>query len=584
MKRSRSVRVHVARLVVAAALPLLVFGGVLLVHSADSEQRIIATTVRERAEGAAADLDRELRNLQDLVSILANSHDRFTNGVAVSDHYFQDSALGLVVRHLSGELLFDTCTGEGRPLPLNQTLVDALSSDKAAKPQISELVVEPISGEPFLTIDARGWRDGDSVLLFSLCALPRILRVLLEQHLPSGWGAVVVDGQGHLIASVRESASGGVGAAGSDQAVANSDLMISQAGSSGPGYEASSPVHLAGWTVAVNIPGEIFSAPIRHALLILIVAGGGTLVFALALASVIGRRIAGSLTHLSVMAKSLGSRGHPALPHTGISESDLIGEALCTAAEDLSRRTLELTQMVEAWRDSENRLRELSEDLRQALDERGKLLNRIVSAQESERQRIARELHDHLGQYFTAMLLGLDAADRTSSWRDEVRDKIADLKGMTLAVNRDVHQLSWELRPTALDDLGLEAAIANYLEKWSGRFDLYVDFVGNLRGRRLSAPVEITLYRVLQEAMTNIARHAHAQRISVVLEAGAGEVRLIVEDDGVGFTQTKAEKPAAPAEGFGLLGIRERLALVGGSLSIEPASGHGTVLFSRVPA
>ena len=182
------------------------------------------------------------------------------------------------------------------------------------------------------------------------------------------------------------------------------------------------------------------------------------------------------------------------------------------------------------------------------------------------------------------MLLGLDAADRTSSWRDEVRDKIADLKGMTLAVNRDVHQLSWELRPTALDDLGLEAAIASYLEKWSGRFDLYVDFVGNLRGRRLSAPVEITLYRVLQEAMTNIARHAHAQRISVVLEAGAGEVRLIVEDDGVGFTQTKAEKPAAPAEGFGLLGIRERLALVGGSLSIEPASGHGTVLFSRVPA
>ena len=166
-----------------------------------------------------------------------------------------------------------------------------------------------------------------------------------------------------------------------------------------------------------------------------------------------------------------------------------------------------------------NQLRKLSDDLRQALDERRELLNRIVSAQESERQRIARELHDHLGQYFAAMLLGLNAAEKASSWHNEGRHRIADLKSMTSAMSREVHQLSWELRPTALDDLGLEAAIANYLEKWSGRFNLNVDFVGNLRGRRLSAPVEITLYRVLQEAMTNIAKHAHAEKISVVLEA-----------------------------------------------------------------
>ena len=135
-----------------------------------------------------------------------------------------------------------------------------------------------------------------------------------------------------------------------------------------------------------------------------------------------------------------------------------------------------------------------------------------------------------------------------------------------------------------MDDLGLEAAIANYLEKWSGRLNLNVDFVGNLRGRRLSAPVEITLYRVLQEAMTNIAKHAHAKRISVILEAVTGGVHLIVEDDGVGFTKSATTAPYAPAGGFGLLGIRERLALVGGSLIIEPASNHGTALFCRVPA
>ena len=97
-------------------------------------------------------------------------------------------------------------------------------------------------------------------------------------------------------------------------------------------------------------------------------------------------------------------------------------------------------------------------------------------------------------------------------------------------------------------------------------------------------PVEITLYRVLQEAMTNVVKHAHAERISVVLDADATEVRLVVEDDGTGFAQRNAKAPGTPTSGFGLLGIRERLALVGGSLIIEPASDHGTALFCRIPA
>jgi chemotaxis family two-component system sensor kinase Cph1 len=158
------------------------------------------------------------------------------------------------------------------------------------------------------------------------------------------------------------------------------------------------------------------------------------------------------------------------------------------------------------------------------------------------------------------------------------------LKTITSAMSREVHQLSWELRPAALDDLGLEAAIANYLEKWSGRFNLDVDFIGNLQGRRLSTPIEITLYRVLQEAMTNVAKHANAVRISVVLEANVGEVRLIVEDDGTGFVQDHSGVPGAPTSGFGLLGMRERLVLVGGSLVIETAPDRGTALFCRIPA
>ena len=591
MKRSRSVRVYVVRLVVAVAAPLLVFGAFLLVRAAHNEQRSIAATVHERAQGAAADLDRELRNLRDLVSILARSHQLFDSDVGASrDHaisLLRDPALGLAVRDSSGELLFDTCTADGRSFPVSEGLSYPFNITDPSKLQISKLVAEPTSAEPFLSIDLPIPREDGLVSTLSLCALPRILQILSEQHLPSGWAAVVTDSQGRPIASVRESLGGSFAAAGGIAAMpsaTDNNSIITRWTSAGSGYEASSPVYLAGWTVAVNIPREIFSAPVRRALFVLVVAGGGTLALVLVLAVTIGRQIAGSLTHLTGIAKSLGSGQPSTYPSTGINEADLIAEVLCSTGNDLNRRTTELTETVDALRHRETQLRKLSDDLRQALDERTELLNRIVSAQESERQRIARELHDRLGQYFAAMLLGLNAAEKTLGWRGEGRPEITDLKGMTSAMSKEVHRLSWELRPTALDDLGLEAAIANYLERWGERFNLSVDFAGNLRGRRLPAPVEITLYRVLQEAMTNIAKHAHAERISVVLEAETGEVRLIVEDDGVGFTEASSTATSTGTSGLGLIGIRERLALVGGSVMIEPASGHGAALFCRIPA
>jgi signal transduction histidine kinase len=591
MKRSRSVRAYVVRLVIAVAVPLLAFGAFLLIRSADNEGRAIATTVQERAQGVAADLDRELRNLHDLVSILAASHSVVASDLAALSRRYAlwpllDRGLGLVVRDLSGELL-NTCTGDGRPFPAIRAVGEVAYTASTYKPHITDLITDPISGEPLLTIDLPVWRGDESVLIVSLCALPRILQILIEQHLPDGWSAVIVDSQGRVIASIRESSGGSFAAAGADSATvaeADIDWIAGQWGRSGTGYEASSPVYLAGWTVTVTVPGKIFSGPVRRALLVLFVAGGGTLALVLVLAFAIGRRISGPLTRVAGVARTLGRGSQIVPPPTGINEADLIAHVLCSTDADLKRRTAELTQTVEALRQGEKRLLKLSDDLRQALDERKELLNRILSAQERERQRIARELHDHLGQYFTAMLLGLKAAEKASGCHGEGYLRIADLKDMTSAMSREVYQLAWELRPTALDDLGLEAAIANYLEKWSGRFDLNVDFVSNLREKRLSAPVEITLYRVLQEAMTNVAKHAHAERVSVALDADGAEVRLVVEDDGTGFAARSANVPSAPTGGFGLLGIRERLALVGGSLIIEPVSDHGTALFCRIPA
>jgi len=592
VKRSRSLSAYVIYLVIAVALPPLTFGAFLLARSAHNEQQAITTTAQERARGAAADIDRELRHLQHLVSIIATSREFFAADPAASlpsvASLFKGENLGLFVRSSAGQSLLNTCFGENQTSPAEQMFAGVASNLSDGSTLISDLMEEPIGGLSFLTLDLPVRREGDVSYILGFCVLPRILQVLTDQHFPEGWTTTVMDRQGHTIASITEAPGGIFASAGGDLA---SHLLQADRGSSmglwnyltWP-YRASSPANLAGWTVAVSVPADIFFGPVRRALLVLLVAGGGALTLVLILAVSVGRRIAGPVSKLTGIARTLGEGGQVAPPVTGVNETDLVAHALCSANKDLRRRTEELTKSVAALRDSEKRQRQTSSDLQRVLDERTELLNRIVSAQESERQRIARELHDHLGQYLVAMLLGLRMVEQAWPRADEGNQRIAELKELTLAVSREIHQLSWELRPTALDDLGLEAAMANYLEKWRERFCLDVDFVGNLCGRRLTAPIEITLYRVLQEAMTNVAKHANAGKVSVALEADPTEVRLIVEDDGTGFDKETASGPGAPGGGFGLIGIRERLAAVSGSLIIETAPKRGTALFCQIPA
>ncbi|HTW71213.1 MAG TPA: ATP-binding protein, partial [Acetobacteraceae bacterium] len=146
-----------------------------------------------------------------------------------------------------------------------------------------------------------------------------------------------------------------------------------------------------------------------------------------------------------------------------------------------------------------------------------------------------------------------------------------------------VNRIAWELRPTALDDLGLETAIAQYLEEWGERSQLQFDLQVNLAHRRLPQTVETTVYRALQEAITNVVRHAEADRVAVILEMVGRQLQLIVEDDGKGFPLDDAGGGGQGTMHLGLLGIRERLALVDGTLEIESSPGGGTTLFVRVP-
>jgi len=214
--------------------------------------------------------------------------------------------------------------------------------------------------------------------------------------------------------------------------------------------------------------------------------------------------------------------------------------------------------------------------------ERLDLLRRLVRAQEDEQRRISRELHDQMGQSLAALLLGLKTTNEMLDC-ERAKSQIQRLQAITNRIADDMHSLIRELRPTALDDLGLQTAMSNYIHEWSQQTGIAVDFHSQgLLNQRLESHLESTIYRVVQEALNNVLKHADAKSVSVILEKRGNTVSIIVEDDGIGFDAEALLKPPAGNGRFGLLGMRERVMLVGGSLNIESTPGVGTTILVHI--
>jgi PAS domain S-box-containing protein len=212
---------------------------------------------------------------------------------------------------------------------------------------------------------------------------------------------------------------------------------------------------------------------------------------------------------------------------------------------------------------------------------RERLVRDLVAAQEAERQRVARELHDQMGQHLVGLSLGLNRLAQMGGPSTEVAQIARRLQAITDTMSRDVQHLAFELRPASLDDLGLAEAVRNYADGMARRFGLEVD-VQCERMARLDTSAETTIYRIVQEALTNTAKHAQAQHVSVILEARGDRLHAIIEDDGVGF-RPELLRYDGKASRLGLRGMSERAALVGGEFQIESRPGHGTTVFLRVP-
>jgi len=208
-----------------------------------------------------------------------------------------------------------------------------------------------------------------------------------------------------------------------------------------------------------------------------------------------------------------------------------------------------------------------------------KLTQYVIQAQEEERKRIARELHDGIGQALYSILVGLNVIGQ-ENLTEPVRRHVNDLLQITSKAMEEIKRMALELRPSALDDLGLLPALRSLMKRMEKSFDIQVELHVQGARRRYSASVETALYRIIQEAMTNTAKYARASKLGIMFEDREKEVVVTVVDDGVGFDVEKALKSG---NGLGLFGMRERAQLLGGTLEIRSAQNEGTTVIVRIP-
>ncbi len=264
-----------------------------------------------------------------------------------------------------------------------------------------------------------------------------------------------------------------------------------------------------------------------------------------------------------------------------ITERKRVQDQLAQASRDLEVRVDDRTRELAA---ANQALRKEAHDRDLAEQARTMLSRQLANAQEAERRRISRELHDQLGQQVSTLVLKLAMLRKSKQVPEPARKDLEQLETIAKSLDGDLDFLIWELRPTALDDLGLSAALNDYIESWSRHFNIRARInLAGLGDGRLEHDVETVVYRAAQEALNNVAKHSRAKEVRIDLAHEGTELVLSIRDDGQGFDAKKAIAGGGAGGGVGLVGMRERALLVGGSLAIESKAGGGTTVTIRVP-
>jgi len=402
-------------------------------------------------------------------------------------------------------------------------------------------------------------RSTDPILIHDLFALHQLLDDTLTNN-PDVRYAFILDPEGRVLVHTFEGGfPKGLADANSVPAGAHHQLRILST-EEGSIWDTAAPIFVGhAGTARVGLSDRLVQQTVRDVT--------ARLMLTTAAVSLIGLTVGGALTWVLTYPIERLVRATEA-----VGRGDLHYQASVWADDEIGALSRAFNTMT-------NKLAQAEKDRGERERLRAQLLDSVITAQEEERKRISRELHDGASQSLTSLKVGLRVlADACT--QAKLQDYVADLQLITQATLDELHSLALELRPRLLDDLGLVAALQRHIRKYEERFGLKVDFgVVGLDDRRLSPALETTLYRIIQETLTNVVRHAEATTVSILLEQHDGRVRAIIEDDGRGFDPTEAM-----ADGrLGLYGIEERATLLGGRLIIESRHGHGSSIFVEMP-
>ncbi|MBI5304489.1 MAG: HAMP domain-containing protein [Chloroflexi bacterium] len=266
------------------------------------------------------------------------------------------------------------------------------------------------------------------------------------------------------------------------------------------------------------------------------------------------------------------------------SHGDLSQRVSVHSGDEIGELAASFNQMAEGLNERTRELERLNEELRRKENLRGQLLAKLISAQEEERKRVARDLHDQLGQALSAMTMGMEAAEGALPPQlDGLKERLLNAKILATRALEQTHELILDLRPIVLDDLGLIAAMRSYAEEHLVPRGVAVQVTVHGTARRLPPELEIALFRIAQEAINNIANHAAAQHVELALEFRDAAVQVVVQDDGRGFDPTTVFNSDKDGRGFGLLGMQERATLADGAFEIVSHPGRGTRIVITMP-
>lgn len=344
---------------------------------------------------------------------------------------------------------------------------------------------------------------------------------------------------------------------------------------------AFAPLSTAPWGISVREPQDIVFSPsitLRKGFFILSVI---SVITALLLGIGLSRGIVRPIQSLITATQKI-AKGNLSEPVT-VSSRDEIG----ILAKSFDTMRMKLSDSLESIRrhniELEHRVQERTQQIRQSRQKVESLLKKIISSQEEERKRIARGLHDEILQDLSAFLIKLDICKLYPE--QLTSEKLEEMRAIALKSLDDIHHLIQNLRPSVLDDLGLGAAVKWLLDKNLNEKGIqYYLTIDAEMDERFDPRVEITLFRIIQEAIINIARHAKAENVIVVLRAQDHSVLVDIEDDGEGFdVHSMLRYTSDGGRGLGLLGMKERTSLLDGKLEICSAPGSGTKISVRVP-